>query len=162
MSEGAVEALLREAEATLHKLSELVALTRAFNTGIVSLCKWLERLTMRLCSDSGPTCLSADDALAIAKFIRVHLSHDRVGAVLDGAEGAGMGLAPIDAEKLNAGLMAKLGMALPAATRRVARRSPTMNTSCGLPKRWASQKHVVYGAAHRTAMRGCQVVSADW
>ena len=116
LSEGAVEALLREAEATLHKLSELVALTRAFNTGIVSLCKWLERLTMRLCSDSGPTCLSADDALAIAKFIRVHLSHDRVGAVLDGAEGAGMGLAPIDAEKLNAGLMAKLGMAMPAAT----------------------------------------------
>lgn len=116
LGEGAVESLLREGEHTLHKLTEIGAVTRSFHRGLSLLCRWLEKLTLRLHNDTGSTCISSDEALAIAKFIRAHLCHNRVGALLEGSESCAP-FPALEEENPNAELMAALKLSIPSTAR---------------------------------------------
>jgi len=116
LGESAVESLLREGERTLHKLTEIGAVTRSFQRGLSLLCHWLEKLTLRLTNDTGSTSISSDEALAIAKFIRAHLCHNRVGALLEGAESCAP-FPALEEENPNAELMAALKLGIPSTAR---------------------------------------------
>jgi len=117
LGEGAVESLLREGERMLHKLTEVAAMTRSFHKGLGLLCHWLEKLTLRLLNDTGSTCISSDHALAIAKFIRAHLCHNRVGALLEGSESCAPFPSSHEDENPNAELLVALNLAMPSTAK---------------------------------------------
>ena len=59
-AQSAVEAVVREGEGTLHKLTEIAAVTRSFHKGVSLLCAWLEKLCLRLINDTGTLLQSSD------------------------------------------------------------------------------------------------------
>jgi hypothetical protein len=117
LSESAVEAVVREGQGTLHKLTEIAAVARSFHKGVSLLCAWLEKLSLRLLNDTGSTCMSSDDALAVAKFIRSHLSSNRVGALLQGSEAGALVTGSQEDENPNAELLSALKLTVPSSAR---------------------------------------------
>jgi hypothetical protein len=117
LAESAVEAVVREGQGTLHKLTEIAAVARSFHKGVSLLCAWLEKLSLRLLNDTGSTCMSSDDALAVAKFIRSHLSSNRVGALLQGSEAGALLTGSQEDENPNAELLSALKLTVPSSAR---------------------------------------------
>ncbi len=84
LEEATTEDLLVQAEKCICKAAEIQASAQSFHTGILQFCRWLERLTLRVLNDSASTNVSAQDALAVAKFIKIHLGSNNISALLDG------------------------------------------------------------------------------
>ena len=83
LREAALEALLSQGEIYIYKASEVQAAAQSFHTGITQLCRWLERLTLRLINDSASSHISSQDALIVAKFVKDHLGKSQVSSLLD-------------------------------------------------------------------------------
>ena len=82
LREQALESLMKESTQCLHKVSELLTVTRRFQKGYGQFSQWLERMAFRLVNQTGSTTLSGEETLSISRFVEHHLTHNQISGVL--------------------------------------------------------------------------------